>query len=520
MAKIRYKDLYKEISMRYILNSSKLNRKEISMSESYSIEKGLEESRLAFEELLGFVTQNADSMEAHNMEKGIFQKVLQIGLAAMKTYFAAKGTGEVGKSIENPKGQQLAKERIRTVNYFSIFGKLTVDRTCYRNAGSPGICPLDFEANLPDRCYSYFLQEMMGYYSLKNPFSEVVETFYKYFGHSFSPRSVEQVNRELSASYDEFCETQEPPAPETEGEIQVVSFDGKGVPMVKKELAEPKARLGRGEKRQTKKEALVGVSYTVDRKIRTPEEVAENLVRDGRKPEKSDNSAPRAQNKRVLASLKRAKKEVMKKIKADAERRNPDGNRPLVCLVDGARSLWMLIRSEFPDAVFILDIIHVLEYLWEAVYVYHPEGSAEAKEWVRSHLLKILKGDVGLVIRGLKITRTRRKLKKSHQATLDKVIRYLSRNRRGMRYDEYLSAGYPIGTGVVESACGHVVKDRMEGAGMRWTMDGAEATLLLRSVFASADWDDYMLFHTTREKQRLYGPEPYTPPKISQKRAA
>ena len=477
--------------------------------DSYSTEKGLEESKQAFDELLAFVQENSDEMEAYDMEKGIFQRVLRIGLAAMKTYFAAKGSGEKGKSIENSDGKQLKKERLREVAYFSIFGKFKVSRLCYRKQGSPGICPLDSEANLPQRSYSYFLQEMMGYYGLKGPFNEVIESFDRYFGHSFSAKSVEEVNRELSSSYEEFYEDKKAPDPETEGEIQVVSFDGKGVPMVKRELAEPKARLGKGEKRQTKKEALVGVSYTVDSNVRTPEEVADNLVMENKKPEKSNKSAPKAQNKMVVASLKHPKKEVMEIIKEDAAQRNSDGKRPLVCLVDGARSLWTLIKNLFPNAVFILDIIHVVEYLWEAAYVYHPEGSEEARFWVREHLLKILKGNVGLVVRGLKITRTRRKLKKSHQDKLDKVIRYLVRNRRGMRYNEYLRAGYPIGTGVVESACGHVVKDRMEGAGMRWTIDGAEATLLLRSIFASGDWEDYMLFHAQREKERIYKPKAY-----------
>jgi len=74
-----------------------------------------------------------------------------------------------------------------------------------------------------------------------------------------------------------------------------------------------------------------------------------------------------------------------------------------------------------------------------------------------------------------------------------------------MKYDRYLSAGYPIGSGIVESTCGHTVKDRMEGAGRRWSIDGAEATLLLRSIYTSGDWDEYWIENMRLERQRLYG---------------
>ena len=72
-----------------------------------------------------------------------------------------------------------------------------------------------------------------------------------------------------------------------------------------------------------------------------------------------------------------------------------------------------------------------------------------------------------------------------------------------MKYDEYLKAGYPIGTGVVESSCGHTVKKRTEGSGRRWSIEGAESTLLLRSVYTSGDWDTYWEAHMQRERTLL-----------------
>ena len=73
-----------------------------------------------------------------------------------------------------------------------------------------------------------------------------------------------------------------------------------------------------------------------------------------------------------------------------------------------------------------------------------------------------------------------------------------------MKYDEYLKEGYPIGSGVVESTCGHTVKNRMEGSGRRWSIKGAESMLLLRSVYTSNDWKEYLGDHRHREGQKIY----------------
>jgi hypothetical protein len=74
-----------------------------------------------------------------------------------------------------------------------------------------------------------------------------------------------------------------------------------------------------------------------------------------------------------------------------------------------------------------------------------------------------------------------------------------------MRYDEYLAHGWPIGTGVVEGACGHLVKDRMEQSGMRWTQVGAQGVLDLRAVRLNGHWEAYWQFHRQQQHQRLYG---------------
>ena len=158
------------------------------------------------------------------------------------------------------------------------------------------------------------------------------------------------------------------------------------------------------------------------------------------------------------------------------------------------------------DYVGVLDIIHVVEYLWIAGNALYGEQNPETQKWVYKKLLSILEGRVGRVIGGLKQTlKKRTKLSKSKREAIEKVIRYFENHRQWMHYDEYLEAGFPIGSGVVESSCGHTVKDRMEGTGRRWSIQGAESTLLLRSVYTSGDWGAYWRWHMKLERSRLYG---------------
>ena len=88
---------------------------------------------------------------------------------------------------------------------------------------------------------------------------------------------------------------------------------------------------------------------------------------------------------------------------------------------------------------------------------------------------------------------------------LESAIEYLENNREHMRYDEYLAAGYPIGSGVAEGACRHLVKDRMEQTGMRWTVEGAQAMLHVRALYLNDQWEDFLAFRVAQEQSRLYG---------------
>jgi len=487
--------------------------------DALDVETSIAEGEQALQALLQCASEHVGTLEAHEAEKGLFTRLMPLGLAAMKRDFAQRGTGDVGPAVTRADGILLPREpKLRGRDYGSLFGKFTVARTCDRTPGEPGIFPLDAQVNLPTRCDSYCLQAWMTVFAVEHPCKERASWFEPRFALEVAESAGMAVAKEAPED-DEACYGQRPlPSEDTEGALLVVSVDGQGVPMIQPEAAKLKATLGTGEQRQQKQEALVGVSYPVAPTPRSPDALAESLVepaavRARRPREDVTDDAPSAQQVRRLASLVRTTRAVMDLSKADAEHRDPQHRQPLVVWLDGARSLWRLATTLFKPwkrVTFVLDILHVVGDLWAAANTLFGEVSKAGKHWVQPKLTAMLRGRVGDVIGGLRPMLTKQRRRKSVQQTLTKVITCFHNHRRWMPYDVYLAAGLPVGTGVVASACGAVVKHRMEGDGKRWSLHGAEAMLALRSLKKSHDNDlrTYWRFRAHQVSTRLYGRQP------------
>ena len=150
----------------------------------------------------------------------------------------------------------------------------------------------------------------------------------------------------------------------------------------------------------------------------------------------------------------------------------------------------------------ILDIIHVRDYLYTAGYAFNKEGSPELRSWVYDKMLRILDGKVVEVVDDIKSVYE--ELDKTKQEKVKPLISYFTNNSSRMRYDVYLKNGYPIASGVVESACSQVVANRTELPGARWTIDGVEPILKHRSINTSEDWDGYWDYYKIWNKKKNY----------------
>lgn len=160
------------------------------------------------------------------------------------------------------------------------------------------------------------------------------------------------------------------------------------------------------------------------------------------------------------------------------------------------------MQPEEVDLTIVLDFIHVSQYVWKASLAFFEEKEAGREDWVEERLLRILKGESSLVAAGMRRSATRRRMTKRRRKAVDACAKYLLGHTRYLRYDQYLAAGLPIATGVIEGACRHLISDRMDLTGARWSLAGAEAVLRLRALRSSGDFDEYWRFHERREYER------------------
>lgn len=464
-----------------------------------------------FEQLQEFVRLAAkDGRAVHEVERGLWQRLRHMGHACLEQFLRFQGTGDMGETVTLPTGEPLQRlEDLHERRYVSIFGEFRLQRVVYgsREKQKIDFVPLDNRLQLPESVFSYVLQDWDQSLCVEEAFRQASATMWRILDLKQSVDSLEHMNQEMAQDATRFLLGR--PAPEKEGELVVLSADGKGIVMRRQaDDPPPKVHRTKGDKASQKRMATVATVYTVDRYRRTPEQVVSALFRDAPEP---TADRPKPQHKEVWASLPHedqpgsGTESAFAWMVGELYLRGRAADKPLVFVSDGQESLWDARQDWLPQrAVDILDLLHVTPRLWKAAQVFHQEGSQEAEDFVRERVLRVLEGKAAGVVRGLREMATKRGLHGGQKKAITTVCAYLEANLERMRYDEYLKAGYPIASGAVEGACRHLVKDRMERAGMHWTIMGAQAMLDVRSIYVSELWDQYQQYRIERETQRLY----------------
>jgi hypothetical protein len=456
-----------------------------------------------------------------------------------------RSPGEVSEPVIDAQGQEHTHQRLHSRSLNTIFGKVSLERQGYGGRGLESLHPLDAKLNLPEEKYSHTLQRQLAEASAKDSFDQVVTSIHNQTGVKVPKRQVEEVVRRAACDFETFYKQQRAAnAREVKatGEILSLTFDGKGVPMRKADLREETRRRaeeeparcrdhrGKDRKTNSKRMSTVAAVYTIEPFVRTPEQIASEL-----KPVHQILPArPRPEDKRVWVSLKHPPEEIVSQAFEEAERRDPKHRKQWVALVDGNETQLSLLLCAAADygveLVIILDLIHVLEYLWKAARALNGEDKTATETWVRERMIEILRGRSSVVAAGMTRSATLRGMNSEERKPVDDCAHYLLKYSDYLRYDQYLAKGYPIATGVIEGACRYLVKDRMEKTGARWGLEGAEAVLKLRSLHASGDFDEYWAFHLQQEYKRNHEaryengqapktlPEPKSKPKASRLR--
>jgi hypothetical protein len=452
----------------------------------------------------------------HEVEGDVLTQVLALGREAVGYVLEKLGSGDVGEECQLPDGRTLKRsEQPKTREYQSVFGLFTLERYVYaqRKGQKAEFIPVDARLALPESKFSYLLQDFDQHLSMEQPFAQVGQTIERILGLGQHVDSLERTNRKLAEHVEQFHAQQTPPPAKEEGALLVVTADGKGVP-IRRPADAPAIEDHQhrpGPKPDRKKMATVASVYSVDRHPRTPKEIVEALFR--RPGEKRPDAKPRPlpQHKRVRASLNhtnaagesisgRAAMFGWMNDEVAARKRG----KPLICLMDGEPALWQELAAFFADKprTEILDLLHVTPRLWQAAHLF-CRGEKATAQFVRQRLTSLLHGEVDGVIRGLRRMASLR-LRGKSRTTLESICQYLENNRHRLRYDEYLAAGYPIASGVIEGACRHVVKDRLERTGMNWIIPGAQAMLGLRSIYASGQWEEFMESYCASQTKRIH----------------
>jgi len=453
----------------------------------------------------------SSDIAVHEIEKGILLQLLSIGLLLLKFIIASKEPSTRGYEVADLSSSVINKG-MNTRKYLSIFGQLEISRMSYWEKEVGTFYKLDEHLSLPHGSQlSYNLQEWLGDSASESDYRESVVLLNKILGLSLNGSlSKRNINR-LGSYVDPYYESVDK-VPIPDALCFSASFDGKGVPKIKPLTASsdnPKKRLSKGEKLGKKQMATVVVTSSFTPKPRTIDSILKALVGSPLSPVKeiqeSDEKSPPNDNqwhqnihrRAMLDDQERAIDYGIFNIKE----RMTDPNSRFVVPIDAgigledkvlARVEQYGLKEQF-DGI-ILDIIHVSEYVWNAATAIFGEKSVFRREWVLQSLSDILNSRTDLVINELIKNRDKTKLTEKKVKTLNKAITYFTNHQHKMDYQAYLKKGYPVSSALVESACGHLVKERMEQSGMRWEDNGAQSMMDIRAVKQNDDTNEFMAF--------------------------
>ena len=485
----------------------------------------------------------------HEVERSILNSLLQLGLEMLRYYIflvtqlvsQAEPIDKEGKKLQN-KGERLRE-------YISVFGRLKIVRRKYYSESQKTQYKLDAALGLPAGRYSYLLEDWLAFGAVEMDFQQSVSYIERILGHRLHGMQSGRCTYHLSEQVDSYYEEKAWPEKE-QATHWSLGYDGKGVPIRRSEAARcqesTSIRLSKGKNRDIKREATVSVSSSFTARKRSVEQIIESLF----SPEpKQDRVSPHREgqgekhcwhaDKHIRAFLSDKKQainygieNILKREAAPREAAPREatanktsvatpgvatpGQKPIVVLIDGDRALEKAVKKAAENkqishriSAYVLDFIHLLEYVWKVASVETPnaylgEKNAQREDWVRQQAILLLNSQWQEALEQWQKILTDEKLTATQAYNVKRAITYVGKRPHMIDYKTYLEKGYPITTGVVESACGHFVKSRMERNAMHWSKKGAQKMLNIRAIKKNDDWNNYLESFVDKEQVNLY----------------
>jgi hypothetical protein len=460
----------------------------------------------------------ADS--AQEAEAAAWAGVLALGQLLLGAFFERRATAwSVGTRYSHAdRDYEIVGEEQAEIG--TRFGKVAITRPVGRQVGAPRAVrdlPLDRDVclvggfTLPVVTLVARLTALMAFAASRGLMKSL-------FAWAPSSRSVLRIVDAVGAQARPFLE--QAPPPDDDGEVLVITVDGKGAPAIssreyerratphesrdanrrharrKKRKDHPRKRRGPGKKSKNAKMAAVGVLYTLRR---TPDGRLEGPA-----------------NKRTYATFV-SYRALFEWVHAEAVRRGYGTKKfkKVLFIADGADVLWSLQQEFFPDADVCLDWFHVVEKLWKAGKAICRGTRRERRHleaWVAEQKRILRHGghaEVAATIEAaLDATPVTGPGNKYRREVLAEISAHLRKNAVRMEYSRLRRQDLEISSGIIEGAVRHLVGVRLDGPGMRWSRDRAEAVLQLRCVLINGLWDDFERFLGARRVRLAAQPVP------------
>lgn len=454
--------------------------------------------------------------ELHKVELDIFQGLLRLGLQLLSYYIFLVQSGLSRAGVpRDSQGLKMKNTGRQNRAYYSIFGKMKIERYKYYSARDKSVYILDPLLNLPGNSYSYALMDWLGYGAVEMDFAQSAAQLGRILGHDLTGMQSSRQTYLLSERVEEYYQDKDWDST-PDGSHLSVGYDGKGIPIIRSETDRKEesasVRLSRGQKKGVKKEATITVSSSFTPLVRDKQEILNNLflTRSDREDKNKSDTHQWHQHKHIRAFLS-AKQKAIGYGMDNLLQRDKTGSKPIVVLIDGDRALENAVKQVVAEKglhtrveAYILDFIHLLEYIWKVANAHLGETNEQRTEWVRQQAELFLDSQHEQVLQQWKLIESKSKLSKAQAYNLGRAITYVSNRPHMMDYKTYLKKGFPITTGAIESACGHFIKSRMERNAMHWGKTGAQKMLNIRAIKKNEDWDNYIHHFIQQELSCLY----------------
>lgn len=473
-----------------------------------------QQARHAFDDLLRFC-RTADGT-FRQVEMSLRQLLFALGCLLVRLFLTSRHERLVWQDQTPPPGYRLGDPRAeRTLK--TLFGPVSYQRAhLIPKQSGAGYHPLDVELGLTRDGFSPWVIQFVTRLATRMSFASARLLCRSVLGWSPSTQAIEELVLGLGRQAQPFVQQQA--APENDGAVLVIEMDGKCPPTAREEELRkrrgPRQRHGKscacgcqrhrgqskrqcrgskkrrkkGDKSKNGKEVMVVVMYTLKRG--------------------EDGRLHGPVNKKVWGSFG-GRKGAAAWARTEATKRGfgPGTTKTVQIVLDGANGLKDNMEPLFPQAIFTVDVCHVVEKLWDLGHRFHVEGSTELKAQVTEWKELVYAGRAAELVERLyqllKEVPSHGPGTKGKRKTLTSVLGYIEPRVAMMRYAEWRKQYLVIASGQVEGAVRHVVGERMDCAGMRWIPGRAEALLQLRCIELNGDWEAFIAWSDQQTRNRL-----------------